>query len=196
MPQLPFQGTASALTSDGLSAVANSLGVHAPEIWTIVAVETSGCGYLPDRRPQILFERHIFHRLTGGQFDDGSISDPTSSGYGARGANQYERLAIAITKDRSAALQSASWGIGQIMGENFTVAGFQSVEDMVVAMSRSEDEQLAAMGNFLMGAKLITPLQVHNWASFARGYNGKHYAINRYDLRLNSEFQKGWPSRL
>jgi len=99
-------------------------------------------------------------------------------------------LAIATTKDRNAALQSASWGMGQIMGENFAVTGFPSVEDMVAAMSQSEDAQLTAMGNFLMGTGLNTPLQAHNWASFARGYNGPNYAINRYDVRLNSEFQK------
>jgi hypothetical protein len=60
-------------------------------------------------------------------------------------------LALAISKDRNAPLQSASWGIGQITGENFAVAGFQSVEDMVVAMSQSEDDQLKAMGNVLTG---------------------------------------------
>lgn len=187
---LPFQGTAFALSSGGLAEVAGSLGVHVPEIWTILAVETSGCGYLPDRRPQILYERHIFHRLTQGQFDDGDISDPTPGGYGPSGAHQYDRLAQAILHDRAAALQSASWGIGQIMGENFELAGFQNVEDMVAAMSRSEDEQLAATGSFLSSTRLQVSLQAHDWTSFARGYNGPNFAINRYDVRLNGEFQK------
>lgn len=138
MAPLPFQGKAVALSSDGLATLAGNLNVHAPEIWAVLAVETSGCGYLPDRRPQILFERHVFHRLTNGQYDDGDISDPTSGGYGPRGAPQYDRLARAIGKDRSAALQSASWGIGQIMGMNYAKAGFQNVEEMVVAMSGSE----------------------------------------------------------
>jgi hypothetical protein len=190
MPEMPFQGAAYALSSDGLAGVANSLGVFGPEVWTVVAVETSGCGYLSDRRPQILFERHIFHKLTGGRFDDASISDPTPGGYGARGANQYDRLGVAITKDRNAALQSASWGIGQIMGENYAAAGFQSVEEMTEAMSQSEDLQLTAMGRFLISTGLDTPLRAHNWASFARGYNGSNYAINRYDIRLSGEFQK------
>ncbi len=150
---LAFQGIALALSSDGLAEVANVLGVHAPEIWAVLAVETKGCGYLPDRRPQILYERHIFHRLTQGEFDDGDISDPSPGGYGATGAHQYERLAVAIRKDRSEALQSASWGLGQIMGENFAAAGFQDVEDMVTATSQSEDAQLAAMGSFLAATR-------------------------------------------
>jgi N-acetylmuramidase len=190
MTTLPFQGSATALSSNGLAAVASSLGVYAPEIWTVLAVETSGCGYLPDRRPQILFERHIFHRLTGGQYDDGDISDPTPGGYGPTGANQFDRLARAIAKDRAAALQSASWGIGQIMGTNFAAAGFPNVEAMVAAMSESEDGQLAAVGAFLASTGLGAPLRAHDWASFARGYNGPNYTINRYDIRLNSEFQK------
>jgi hypothetical protein len=164
--------------------------VHAPEIWTVLAVETSGCGYLPDLRPQILYERHIFHRLTQGKYDDGDISDPTPGGYGACGAHQYDRLNVAIAKDRTAALQSCSWGIGQIMGENYSLAGFADVEQMVAAMSQSEDQQLAAMGNFLVSSRLNIPLQAHDWASFARGYNGPNYAIHRYDIRLNAEFQK------
>jgi hypothetical protein len=190
MPPLPFRGTALALSSEGLAEVASNLGVHAPEIWAVLAVETKGCGYLPDRRPQILYERHIFHHLTQGQFDDGDISDPAPGGYGPTGAHQYDRLALAMAQDRMAALQSASWGLGQIMGENFAAAGFHNVEDMVTAMAQSEDAQLAAMGNFLIADKLRASLQAHDWTTFARGYNGPNFVINRYDVRLNGEFQK------
>ncbi len=190
MATIAFQGNAAALSSEALATVASDLSVRAPEIWAVLAVETSGCGFLPDRRPQILFERHIFHRLTNGQYDDGDISDPAPGGYGPRGAAQYDRLARAIIKDPAAALQSASWGIGQIMGMNYGKAGFQNVEEMVTAMSDAEDQQLTAMGKFLASAGLGSSLQVHDWASFARGYNGPNYAMNRYDVRLNSEYQK------
>ena len=190
MVSIDFQGSATALSSEGLTAVADKLGVFVAEIWAVLAVETAGCGYLQDRRPQILFERHIFHRLTNGQYDDGDISDPSPGGYGPRGAPQYDRLARAITKDRSAALKSASWGIGQIMGMNYALAGFGSVEDMVSAAMASEDQQLATMASFLVSTKLAPFLKVHDWCSFARGYNGPNYAINRYDARLNSEYQK------
>jgi hypothetical protein len=121
-----------------------------------------------------------------GRFDDGDISDPEPGGYGLRGSHQYERLAKAIEKDRPSALQSTSWGIGQIMGENFVLAGFNSVDEMVTAMSESEDQQLGAMGEFLLNSRLNVPLQTHDWTSFARGYNGPHYAINRYDLNVRA----------
>lgn len=185
-----FRGLAVGLTSTGLARACSDLGVHAPEIWTVLAVETSGCGFLADRRPQILYERHIFSRLTKGRYDDGDISDPKPGGYGPRGSQQYNRLAKAIAKDRNSALQSASWGIGQIMGENYRMAGFNDVEQMANGMSESEDKQLAAMSAFLINSNLDISLRVHNWTSFARGYNGPNYVINRYDVRLSGEFQK------
>lgn len=145
---------------------------------------------MSDRRPVILYERHIFHRLTGGKFDDGDISDRAPGGYGALGPHQYDRLASAMSHDRTAALQSASWGVGQIMGENFRAAGFSDVDSMVDAMTKSEDQQLAAMAKFLLNGKLHLALRSHDWTSFARGYNGPNFAINQYDKRLNAEFQK------
>lgn len=187
-----FIGRTLALDSTGLANVAGALNVHAPEIWTVLHVETSGCGFLPDRRPQILFERHIFHKLTGGQFDASNpdISNPQAGGYGAGGANQYTRLNTAYALNSDAALQSASWGIGQIMGENFAAAGFPDVESMVAAMIDSEGAQLDAFRSFLQSTKLAGPLQAHDWASFARGYNGPNYAENHYDSQLNGAFQQ------
>jgi hypothetical protein len=181
-----------ALSSGGLDEVSHTASVSVPEIWSVVSVETIGCGFLPDRRPKILFERHIFHRLTSGRFDadDPDISQPTSGGYGAGGAHQYDRLAAAIQLDRNAALQSASWGIGQIMGENFRTAGFAGVEDMVSAMCASEDGQLLAVAKFMTANDMVEPLRNHDWAGFARRYNGSNYAANDYDGKLHHFFQR------
>jgi hypothetical protein len=187
---LEFTGKSLAITSGGLAVASNNLGVQAPEIWTVFAVETSGCGFLPDRRPPILYERHIFSRLTDGRFDDGDISDPNPGGYGPSGAPQYNRLARAIALDRNAALQSASWGLAQIMGMNFRLAGFDSVEEMVAALCDAEDSQLLAFAAFLKSSKLDSSLQTHDWTSLARGYNGPNFAVNQYDVKLGNQFQK------
>jgi len=184
-----FQGSALALSSDGFDNVAGMLGVMAAEVWTVLKVETSGCGFLPDRRPQILYERHIFHRLTGGQFDDGNISDPSAGGY-LGGAAEYTRLAAAIALDANAALQSASWGIGQVLGENFKMVGYPDVQTMVDAMCASEDNQLAAVGSFIVASNIAGALRNHDWRSFARVYNGANFAKNQYDVKLNDAFQK------
>ena len=187
---MEFVGKSLALSSGGLASAAQSLSVSVPEIWAVLAVETSGCGFLEDRRPPILFERHYFHRLTGGRFDDGDISDSTPGGYGAGGVHQYDRLARAIALDRIAALRSTSWGLGQIMGENSAMAGYPDAGSMVTAMCDSEDAQLAAVASFILNKKLAAALQAHDWAALAAGYNGPSYAKNQYDGRLRGEYQK------
>ena len=186
--QSEFTGKTQALSTAGIDTAAGSLSVSPAEIWTVMAVETSGCGFLPDRRPQILYERHIFHRLTAGRFDDGDISDPSPGNYGPGGAHQYDRLTTAIALDRAAALRSTSWGLGQIMGENAAKAGFADVETMVIAMVDSEDAQLEAMTTFIGKGKLGTALASHNWAAFAAGYNGPNFAKNQYDQKLAAAF--------
>jgi hypothetical protein len=187
---MDFVGKSQALSAYGLSAIIDSLSVPAPEIWTVLSVETSGCGFLPDRRPPILFERHIFSNLTYSRFDVSDVSNPQAGGYGPAGSNQYLRLANAVQLNRTAALQSASWGLAQIMGMNFATAGFGDVESMVSAMSDSEDAQLTAFARFLKANRLDQHLRAHNWASFAKGYNGKNYAVNHYDTKLAQAFQK------
>ena len=187
---LEFVGKSLALSRAGVDATTASLGVAAAELWTLMTVETAGCGFLPDRRAPIRYERHIFHRLTGGRFDDGDISDPSPGGYGPGGAPQYTRLAKAIALDRAAALKSTSWGLGQIMGENCSVAGFGDVASMVDAMSASEDAQLAAIGTFLKSSRLDEALRRHDWTTLAKGYNGPSYQKNQYDTRLAAAYQK------
>jgi hypothetical protein len=152
-------------------------------LWAVLSVETSGCGFLPDRRPKILFERHIFSRLTNAKYnaDDPNISNQTQGGYGAGGSHQYVRLEAAMAFDADAALKSASWGLAQIMGENHAAAGFETVREMVDAMVASEDSQLRAMAHFVAASGMASALKKHDWARFARLYNGPHYAANNYD---------------
>ena len=49
---------------------------------------------------------------------------------------------------------------------------------------------MTAFASFLRAKKLAAPLQAHDWAGFARGYNGSNYAINQYDVKLADKFQK------
>ncbi len=185
-----FTGASLALSQSAIDRAAADLRTGPAELWTVFTVETSGCGYLADRRPPILFERHVFHRLTGGAHDDGDISAPTPGGYGPAGTHQYDRLLRAAALDRDAALRSASWGLGQIMGENFSVAGFASVEDMVAAMCQSEDQQLRAFVACLKANHLDAPLRDRDWSAFARRYNGPTFATNQYDTKLAAAFER------
>jgi hypothetical protein len=180
------------MSAKGMSAVCEVLGVGEAEIWAVLTVETRGFGFLVDRRPQILFERHVFSRRTNGRHDaeHPDISWPKPGGYNG-GAAEYERLQKAMMLDEEEALKSASWGLPQVMGFNHRVVGFDSVAEMVEAMVESEDHQLEALGHFIMAhPKCRIGIQRHDWGTFAACYNGPNFRLNDYDNRLAAAYEK------
>jgi hypothetical protein len=185
-----FAGPGTPLTQAGFDRALEQLGAAPEALWAVMAVETSGCGYLPDRRPKILFERHVFHRITAGRYDAShpAISAPQAGGYGPGGAQQYARLAEALALDRKAALESTSWGLGQIMGANHHAAGFDGAELLVAAFVASEDAQLAGMASFVARSPMKPAIRDRDWATFARLYNGEDYAVNHYDQHLADNY--------
>ena len=58
-----FIGRAAPLDSLGMANALRIVDGEAMRMWAVLGVETSGCGFRPDRRPKILFERHVFSRL-------------------------------------------------------------------------------------------------------------------------------------
>jgi len=189
-----FEVGGAPLTDGGLQAACSKLKTKAAELWAVIFTETDPPygGFFVDARPQILFERHVFQRLTGKRFD---ASNPEVSGdsghpYGASGSHQYDRLSEALKLDPTAALQSASWGIGQTLGENYTEAGFASPYDLVTAMFQSENNQILAAAGEMINSGCAKALAVHDWKTFARIYNGPGYAQNNYDAKLASWYAK------
>jgi hypothetical protein len=198
---MEFTGKGQPMTEAGMHAALASMGMDPkadmPVLWAVLTVESRGFGFLSDRRPKILFERHIFHRETGGRFD-GQVPDlsaPTGGGY-IGGEAEYDRLGRALAVCRKAklgddpALRSASWGMGQVMGFNAVAAGFKGAADMVAAMCESEDAQLAGMVGFIRSKKLDARLRERDWTGFARGYNGAGFAKFQYDVKLKAAFDK------
>ena len=179
-----FRGAAMPLADADLDAAAADLGCERAVIDAVCDVESSGGGFLADGRPKILFEAHAFHKATGGRWDrtNPNISSPEwdRSLYGAGGAHQYDRLAEAIGLDRDAALQSASWGRFQVMGNNYAAANFADVEGFVQAMCDRESAHLQAFIGYCRVNGLVDALKEHDWTNFAAGYNGPgqvdHYA--------------------
>ena len=186
-----FVGKATPLDGEGLEEALDLLGTGQPELWAVLSVETAGSGFFPDRRPRILFERHIFRRETDGQYDGQypDISNPLPGGY-LFGAREYDRLGTALALDRTAALSSTSWGVGQVMGFNAVKAGFPDVDTMVQAMTDSENAQLLGMAAWIDGRGIAGALRAHRWADFAKAYNGPAYRKNQYDVRLAGYYQQ------
>lgn len=177
------------LTERDYQRAADTLGVNVAAIKTITRVESSGSGFLPSGRPTILFERHLFYDFTGGNYANThpDICNYAPGGYSG-GEAEWNRLEKAAKLDRAAAYRSASWGLFQILGDNFRACGFNRVDDYVEAMKRSEGDQLTAFVNFVISNQLKQYIVNRNWAKFAEYYNGPNYQINQYDVKLAAAY--------
>jgi hypothetical protein len=93
-------------------------------------------------------------------------------------------VAEAYALDPEAALQSASYGRFQVLGQNFPNLGMANAHQYVSKLAKSEKDQLEAFEGFVVANNLKDELQRKDWAGFARGYNGPGYAANQYDVKM------------
>lgn len=180
------------LTPDDYQAAATRLRTGVAEIKAIRDVESDGFGFLPDGRILIRFEGHRFRKETGGKFDKShpTISHPymPNCPFNKGPVSDYARLKIAMTLDPTAALLACSWGLFQIMGDEFWRCGFKDVHAFVDALKTGERAHLLALCEFLISKKLDDELRNHEWDGLAYGYNGEHYRDNKYQLKLARRF--------
>ncbi|WP_368407545.1 N-acetylmuramidase family protein [Chryseobacterium gilvum] len=155
----------------------------------VAEAESLASEFQADGKPKILFERHKFHAFTAGKYsaDHPDISNERADGYTK---NEYARLEKAAKLDRTAALKSTNWGKFQIMGFNFALAGFSTLQDFITAMYRSESDQLKAFVHFIKYNRLDDELHEKRWADFSRIYNGKNFHINEYDIKIGNVYKK------
>jgi hypothetical protein len=83
-------------------------------------------------------------------------------------------------------LMSVSYGVGQVMGENWKLLGYDSVESLVEEARSGLVGQVTLMIKFIEKAGLAGKLRTGDFKGFARGYNGPSYALNRYDTKMAS----------
>lgn len=104
------------------------------------------------------------------------------------GIREYERLEKAREIHKEAADASTSWGMFQVMGFNYVMCGYGSVDEMVKDMCSGEDKQLEAFARFIKLAELRPNLERKDWTGFAKRYNGPRYAQNHYDKKLEEAY--------
>ena len=186
------------ITEQAFKDSATLLGVEPAVIKAVAEVESSGDGFLPTGHPKILFEPHKFwQQLKARGIDPTKITgasdilykDWGSKPYGKNSA-QPERLERAIKINKDAALSSASWGKFQVMGFNYELAGFATLDAFVAAMHIDEDQHLHAFVNFVKNKNLVQYLVTKNWPKFAEGFNGSGYKQNKYDEKLAAAYNK------
>lgn len=170
---------------------ANELGIEVPMLKALAEVESKNAGFLSNGEPIILFEAHKFSQFTNGKYDKThpQISSPLWNRHLYKGGTwEHRRLQEAVKLNRTAALKSASWGAFQIMGFNWQMAGYRSLQAFINDAYAGIDGHFRMLIGFVKGAKLTTALRKKNFERIAKVYNGKGYKANRYDTRLEQAY--------
>lgn len=184
--------SAPAITSDDIARAASRMGVSAKHVEAIRKVESRGMSFDQKGRPVILFEPHIFYKRTQGRHGRTNYSNPTwnrdlyPKGFDGR----WEQMADAAEKDAQAALESASWGLFQVMGFHWAALGYASALDFARRMTASEAEHLEALIRYIEKNGLVGALaqckagDPDSCRALAKGYNGSAYEANRYHVKI------------
>lgn len=186
-----------AITNDDIRALASKYNIPYANLKAVIDVECAGSGFLTKEpapaRPVILYEAHLFYKNTplpvSKTRPDLSSKTWKRSLY-VGGSGEWDRLRDAASFDEEAALKSASYGLGQVLGQNFLATGCKTVQQFVVEEFVGEKEQLIHMLNFIDNSGIISDLRASNWAGFARRYNGPGYKLNAYDQKLRTAAAK------
>ena len=191
---MDFVGTGLKIQPADIARAAVKLSCEEAMVKAVLAVEARGSGWDNRNRPVILFEPHVFWRnLPAARrpaAQSANLAWPAwrPGKYPSRSDERYEQVARAMEIDRDAALKSASWGIGQVLGENHAVAGFATVLEMVTACMESEGRQLDCMVGFMVSHGLARAMRARDYRTIARIYNGSGYAKHGYHTRIETAY--------
>ena len=177
---------AAAVTVAQMQGIADRLGCSLQQLSAVAEVESRGSGFDARGRPKILFERHIFHRLTNGAFSPAAYSRPDFGGYGE---DSWAKLADAAGRNPDAAFSSASWGRFQVMGMHWRKLGYTSALELALAMVSDEAAHFDLLARFIetFGMKdhlRALSMRAPDCAPFAEAYNGPDFRRNAYDTKL------------
>lgn len=189
--------------------VARRNGVDPSGLLAVVEVESDGKSMEVDgKTPCLLFERHIFYRELKKR-QPSRLQAAVDAGLAHqdwRRSTQYKdqgtstkRLALmerARAINVECANRSASWGVGQTMGFLAEELGFPNANAMLKFMiDGGIPAQVECMLREIKNKNLIPSLNKHDWAHFARIYNGSGYAANQYDTRMAAAERK-WRNKI
>lgn len=197
---MKYDGTELKLQPGDLAELAKQMpGCTEAHLRTVVDVETNGKGYDIMTNVAFLFEPHKFYaNLKGAELQEaikkglaykfwkGPGSYPKSV------ALRWAQFQQAVVINETAAIMSASWGLGQIMGSEYTEAGYTSPQEMLTAFWKSEKDQVQGMVNLIKARGLDKDLvkfpEMANCRHFALRYNGSAYEKNNYHNKLHDAF--------
>lgn len=188
-----FKGAARRIDDIDLPRIGATIGVGEDELHAFMDVEAAGSGFDAQGRPKMLFEPHVFYRnLSGDQRSRAVKAGLAYKKWGQRPypRDSYPRLVKAMDINETAALCAASWGLGQILGENHRLVGYHNPQAMVRAFMEDEENHLEAIVRFLVANGIDDDLRAHRWSVVARVYNGPGYKKHNYHGRMAAAYKK------
>lgn len=180
-----------------IEAVADSIGVPRDALLAVVDVESNGVAFTNvggRPLPVIRWEGHYFDRLVPAEKRAAAraagLADP-KAGKVKNGtqAQRYDILKRASAIDLDAAISSISWGVGQVMGAHWKVLGYTSPSALRDEACSGLSGQVRLMAQYIMKFNLADELRRHDWAGFARGYNGPAYAKDGYHTKMAAAYE-------
>lgn len=184
-----------------IDAKATEFRVPVANLAAIVHVESRGKVYATvdgEQRPVILFEPHLFYRKLKGAARDEAVAlklasakwnkrlYPKSQAGRWRQIEEGQALCARHGVSDVAAFESASYGVGQVLGEHWDDLGFASFSDFYSLMMSGAAGQIEIMCRYIVRNGLLDELQEGRWPAFFRGYNGPAWQRNGYDKAIEA----------
>jgi len=187
-----FVGEARRIDDVDLPRIASAIGAGEDELHAFIDVETGGGDGFDSRdRPTALYEPHVAYRCSSGATRSALVAAGLAyQNWGEQPypKDSYPRILAAARIDLRVACLATSWGMTQILGENYAMCGYDSPEAMVGAFMDDAEHHLEACVQFLIASGIADDLVAHRWAVVARVYNGPGYAKNSYDTKMAARF--------
>jgi hypothetical protein len=177
---------APAVTDEDIATLAERLGCTAKQLKAVSKVESGGAAFDRQGRPKILFERHLFHRFTGGRFSPAPFSQIKGGGYNE---DSWDKLGRAAARDVGSAFAAVSWGKFQVLGMHWGVLGYPSALEMAYTTVTSEAAHYEMLARFIEKNNLKPALCALSTnpgdnVAFASRYNGPAYRRFDYHTKL------------
>ncbi len=189
-----------------ITVISKELGIDVARALAVICVESGGSAFSSDGRMLIRFENHVFYTYYGAKsddkkekFDEHFAFDESSrrNGHKYRAkksdewkishngqATEWEALEIARELGDTEALYSISMGAPQVMGFNYKMIGYSSVQDMFESFSKDIRYHIMALFDFIAAkSSRVQYLITGDFLSFAKEYNGLA-APEAYESRL------------
>ncbi len=198
-----FKGSGRPPTAAGYIKAADFLGAPEAYFRAVVQVEAASKFFNRDGTPLLAFEPHVFYRSLPKPLKEDAVDKGLAHPkwgklpYLRSQKARYRQLAAARKIHDGAGLKACSYGGPQILGENFELCGFRSVQKFCAAMATDGDTQLMAMASFIHNSKKrvrskVTgdrmnahqALQAGDFYVFAEIYNGPAQEKNDYEGKL------------